>query len=454
MEIKSYSKALGFLNQFIPKQPVEKFPGELWFSRAVEFMRLLGDPQEKLKIVHVAGTSGKGSTTYLTSLLLRSQGFLVGSIFSPHIIDIRERIQINNQLISKEKFVLYLNKLIPAVEKMGNTKFGPPSYFEILVALAFVAFEKEKVGYAVIETGLGGKFDATNVVKRMDKISLITKIGLDHTRILGNTLTKIATEKAGIIQKENIVISAKQANSVKKILIEKAKNKAAKILFASEDFTYRIHKVNENGSEFNFTFGSINLSDIELSLVGIHQVENCSLALFCLFLISKRDKFDINIKKLKTSLAKAYFIGRFDIQYKNGKTIIIDGAHNPQKMRAFISSLKKIYLQKKFDFLIAVLATKEYKKILRVIIPVASSITISSIPQASPDFQHVSADIEKMKQALIKRGFKNTAVIKNQKEAIDTVFKKAKNTIVITGSLYFLGEVYRYLNDRKTPPGF
>lgn len=445
MILKTFDEAVVYINEFIPKAPVEKFPGELWFSRAVEFTRLLGDPQEKLRIIHIAGTSGKGSTTYLTTLLLKSQGFKVGSIISPHILDIRERIEINNELISKEKFVLYLNKLIPAIEKMRNTKFGSPSYFEILVALAFVAFVHEKVDYVVVETGLGGRFDATNVIKRQDKISLITKIGLDHTRILGNTLTKIATEKAGIIQKENIVISAKQVDSVKKILIEKAKKKTAKILFASENFNYRVNKISENGSEFNFTFDSTNLSDIELSLVGIHQVENCSLALFCLFLVSKRDKFGINIEKAKAALSKAYFIGRFDIQNFNGKKIIIDGAHNPQKMRSFITSLKKIYPQKKFDFLIAVLANKEYKKILRIIIPVASSITISSIPQASPDFQHISADIEKMRIALDAMGFKNSFVIKNQKEAIEVVLNKAKNTIVVTGSLYFLGNVYPYI---------
>lgn len=193
MSINNFKQAEEFLASHIPKTTSTIFPGEVGLNRAKDFLHLLGDPQEKLKIIHVAGTSGKGSTCYLISSLLESQGFKVGLHQSPHLTDVTERFQINNQNISKEDFVDYLNKIIPAIEKIKHI-----TYFEILVGLAFYIFNDKKVDYAVMETGLGGWYDGTNVVSRPDKLSVITKIGLDHTAILGETIEKIALQKAMI----------------------------------------------------------------------------------------------------------------------------------------------------------------------------------------------------------------------------------------------------------------
>ncbi|HEX7542763.1 MAG TPA: bifunctional folylpolyglutamate synthase/dihydrofolate synthase, partial [Patescibacteria group bacterium] len=169
-KIKNFHQAEKYLNLHIPKGFEQTFSGELGLKRAKYFLHLLGDPQEKLKIIHVAGTSGKGSTCYLISSLLAGQGFKVGLHQSPHLTDVAERFQINNQIISKEEFIFYLNKIIPTINIVGKTFHGLPTYFEILVGLAYLIFYEKKVDYAVMETGLGGWYDGTNIVSRSDKL--------------------------------------------------------------------------------------------------------------------------------------------------------------------------------------------------------------------------------------------------------------------------------------------
>src|SRR3989338_6614462 len=207
MLIRTFKQAEQFLALHIPNNFQQRFPGGLGLKRAKYFLHLLGRPQEKLKIIHVAGTSGKGSTCYLISSLLASQGFKVGLHQSPHLTDVTERFQINNQIISKEELVNYLNKIIPMVNLVGKTFHGSLTYFEILIGLAYLIFYEKKIDYAVMETGLGGWFDATNVVERSDKLAILTKIGLDHINILGKTIEEIALQKAMIINEKSQAIS-------------------------------------------------------------------------------------------------------------------------------------------------------------------------------------------------------------------------------------------------------
>ncbi len=169
MQIKTLSQFEAYLKTRIPTREA-LFVGDLGLQRAKYFMRLLGNPQNKLKVIHIAGTSGKGSTAYLTSQLLQSQGFRVGLSISPHIFDIRERIQINNQLPTEKLILGYFNQILPTIEKMEKCRYGTPTYFEILVGLAYYIFAKEKLDYAVIETGLGGRLDGTNTVTNKNKI--------------------------------------------------------------------------------------------------------------------------------------------------------------------------------------------------------------------------------------------------------------------------------------------
>lgn len=424
MIIHTFIQAEKFLSLHIPNNSQTMFPGELGLKRAKYFLHLFGDPQEKLKIIHVAGTSGKGSTCYLISLLLVNQGFRVGFHQSPHLTDVRERFQINNRIISKEEFVFYLNKIIPIVNKVKKSKYGNLTYFEILVGLAYLFFHEKKVDYAVMETGLGGRFDATNVVSRKDKLSVLTKIGLDHTDILGKTIENIALQKAMIINKNSQAISINQPPGVNKVIEQVAKKKQAKVLFVTK-------------------------SNYKLSLIGDYQKENASLALMVVNFLNKRDRFLFNKKQVIKVFNKAYFPGRFDVKRIAGKTVVFDGAHNPQKMLAFISALTKKYPVKKFNFLIAFKLGKDYKKMLKIIVPFADSITLTSFHTKNQDVINLSEKPEKIGFILSEvEGFNNFEIKLPLKKAWEAVLNK-KEPIVVTGSLYLVGDVYRLIKEKR-----
>ena len=431
MSINNFKQVEEFLAFHIPKTTSTIFPGEVGLNRAKDFLHLLGDPQEKLKIIHIAGTSGKGSTCYLISSLLASQGFKVGLHQSPHLTDVTERFQINNQNISKEDFVDYLNKIIPVIEKIKNI-----TYFEILVGLAFYIFNDKKVDYAVMETGLGGWYDGTNFVSRPDKLSVITKIGLDHTAILGETIEKIALQKAMIINEKSQAISIYQEPKVEKVIRGVANIKEANIVFVN-----RLNQLNR--------LNRLN----QLGLIGEYQKENAGLALTAVYYLSLRDKFKINQKKIKNVFETAHFPGRFDVKKIKNKTVIFDGAHNPQKMEAFIKSLVKKYPGKKFNFLLAFKKGKDYKEMLKIIISLVgtSKIILTNFLTENQDIINASEDPEKIKLDIIRynRIQLETKIIPDLKKAWDAILKE-DGIIVVTGSLYLVGEIFRLINTTNT----
>lgn len=462
MQIKTMPQFEAYLKARIPTREA-LFVGDLGLQRAKYFMRVLGNPQNKIKVIHIAGTSGKGSTAYLTSHLLQSQGFRVGLSISPHIFDIRERLQINNKLPSKKLILKYFNQILPTILKMEKCRYGMPTYFEILVGLAYYIFAQEKIDYGIIETGLGGRLDGTNTVTNKNKICILTKIGLDHTEILGNTLAKIASEKAGIIQNQNAVISHQPASSadrssvtINQLIVTKCREKSATLYLIKPRKNYQLITSTQAGTFFDFTYavdGSelssetiLNFKNIKLNLLGFHQVENCSLALTCLSLLSKRDKFPINEKKMRIALQKISIPGRMEIR-KNGKNfLIIDGAHNPQKMTTFITSLKLIFPDQKFDFILAFKKGKDFKRILKKILPLANHVFLTSFSTSNQDDHWSSVNNAEIANYFKKEKFKNFSIIKNNEAEVLAAIQSSKKSIVLTGSLYLIGSVYAYLN--------
>ena len=421
MIIRTFNQAEQFLALHIPKSSQTTFPGELGLKRAKYFLKLLGNPQEKLKIIHVAGTSGKGSTCYLISSLLASQGFKVGLHQSPHLTDVTERFQINGKIISQKEFVFYLNEIIPIIDPSLT-------YFEILVGLAYLIFLKKKVDYAVIETGLGGKYDGTNVVSRSEKLSVLTKIGLDHVAILGKTIEEISFQKAMIINKKSQAISIKQEPKAEKIIREVVEKKKAKIFFIGRDVINHVCKKN---------FG----------LFGEYQKENANLALATVNYLSQRDSFKLDNTKIKKVFETASFPGRFDIRKINGKTVIFDGAHNPQKMEAFIGSLVKKIPKKKFSFLLAFKKGKDYQDMLKIIVPWADSIILTSFFTEDQDMINSSEETTAIGNQLLEIGYKNYVVEQDLGKAWHDILKK-KEPIVVTGSLYLVGEIFKLIKDK------
>ena len=442
MRIKNFTEAEKFLLDLVPRAFKKRFPGEVGIERTRYFLDLLDNPQEKMHVVHVAGTSGKGSISFVISHLLSSLGFKTGLVLSPHLLDIRERMQVNNSLISKKKFVEYLNDVLPAFWETKERFGSSPSYFELLVVLAFFIFWKEKVRFAVIETGMGGKYDATNVVDNSNKVCVISRIGFDHMHILGNTLREIAEQKVGIVQKENRVVylSQKVLNPLISEVIKK-KNVEA---FAVNNRCFNRVKISEGGTEFRFKCGCYRKRNllVRSSLLGEFQVWNISLALLTLCVLSSLYNFEIKDNLIKKSLSILQFLGRLHVLKYGKRRLILDGAHNSQKMRALLSSLRKIFPGEKFVFLVAFKKRKNYREMMRMISPLAEEIitTSFSLARSVPPLE-VAASTE----------FKNKMVVEDPKEAVEGLLKSMRGRDgVVCGSLYLLSEVYKIITDRIT----
>lgn len=283
---------------------------EYRLARMRQLMALLGNPQEQLRVIHIAGTSGKTSTAYFIRGMLEAAGQRTGLTVSPHITAINERVQIGGQPLDEERFLDYTNQFF-ALLAASELR---PTYFELLIALAYWIFAREKVSYAVIETGLGGLLDGTNVVSRPDKVCVITDIGLDHTEILGNTIAEIAFQKAGIIHPRNHVCMLRQDPEVMKVVGESIRQQDASLTVAAP-------------------------TDITMLDLPMFQQRNWTLAAAVFGYVQKRDSLPALDAAQLVSVSRQTPPGRAERYHYRGKTIILDGAHNPQKLRALCQSL-------------------------------------------------------------------------------------------------------------------
>ncbi len=455
-KMKTYQETVEYIYKYITDRKKFLSNLELALEGPKYLLHLLGDPQEKFPIIHIAGTSGKGSTAYLTSTLLKSQGFTVGLHVSPHILDIRERFQINNSLISEQEFTKTFQEIIPAIEKSNNSKYGPPSYFTILLAFAFYFFQKKKVAFAVIETGLGGLYDSTNTVTNPDKIAVITKIGLDHQWYLGNSYKKIAFQKAGIIQKGNNVITIDQKKSVIEVIKKRAEEKKAELYVLTHKTNLRNVHIDKFRTTFDFEFKALKLPDIKLSLIGYHQAENAAEALTALYTTSQQYKFGINKHEVYESLQQSRFPGRFEIIQTKSKDLIVDGAHNAQKIKTFITSLIKIFPNTQFDFLISFSSGKDQLTTIRAmitkIIPYAKHIYITEFSLIKQDNNHQAVGFSRVKKVLNKLHFKKFTYVRDANLFISKFSSEKREPLVITGSLYLISSLYRTIKSLKNDP--
>lgn len=441
IKIKSLSDIENFLKDRIFLRSAE-FSAGFGLKRTKYFLKLIGNPQNKIKVIHIAGTSGKGSTATLISQMLTSQGFKVGLHLSPHVVDIRERFQINNKLPDEKKVVEYFNQILPAIKQMEASSHGTPTYFEIIVGLSFHMFLKEDLNYAVMETGLGGLYDATNCINNKNKIAIITKIGLDHMRILGKNISEIAFQKASIIHSHNHVIAIQQCQSAQKVIkmIVTKNNASIQWVMPHKDFILR------NQLPDKITFDARlerSFKKVELSLGGIHQAENCTLALACLLFCSKKDEFLINENSLRKALNNLSIVGRMQQIHLGKKSVILDGAHNPQKMTSLTKSLVQVYPKQKLSFLVAFKKGKEYKKMLKKILPIANNIMITNFLSDQENYPESINPLE-IANFLRAENFKNFSIIDNSQQDVMSAVGKCEDGIVITGSFYLIASIYSY----------
>ncbi len=305
-------------------------------NRMRRLLKGLGDPQKNIRSVHIAGTKGKGSTATMLAEMLTACGHKVGLYTSPHICDIRERIMINGEMITQAALTRLICRAEPHVEKLSSDK---PTFFEIFTALAFCHFVDQQVDVAVVETGLGGRLDSTNVLK--PAVCGLTSISVDHTHQLGNTIAKIAAEKAGIFKRDVPAISVPQTPEAERVLKRIARNSKAKLMFTGQDieFSYRVESSRQSGCHARvcITTPHSRFEHLPVPLLGEHQALNCGLALALLDQL-KVQGMEIDDDRAIDGLAGVYLPGRMEM-IRDDPRVLVDGAHNAASVQALMRAI-------------------------------------------------------------------------------------------------------------------
>lgn len=397
---------------------------------------LLGNPHKELKAVHVAGTNGKGSVTAMLSSVLKKSGYKVGTYISPHLISITERYLINGKQIDKSNFAKYTELLKEKIEYIKRLGEEIPSQFEMLTALAFLYFRDEKVDIAVVEVGMGGRYDATNVLDSI--ISIITSIGYDHMAILGDSIEKIALEKAGIIKNKGLTIlypqkyiEAQNAIESKCLELESKLIKIEKENIVSNEFDI-------GGQLMDYYYKGVMYRDIKLPLLGDHQLLNAAVAITAASSLNILG-YKVNYHHIKQGIENVIWPGRLSIASSN-PLIIIDGAHNEDGVLALSMALKKYFWDKELILVMGMLKDKDHDKSLGILAPLAKKI-IATEPLSERALEAEELGREAKKYCL---DVKVEPSLGNAIEAAMDLYND-NSFICICGSLYLVGEAYEII---------
>jgi len=369
---------------------VERKKKKFNLNNIEKFLRKINNPEKALKIIHVAGTNGKGSVCAMIDAVLTQAGYKVGMFTSPHLIKINERFRINNKLISNKE----LTKLTKKVNQLQKQHKINLSFFETLTVITYLYFKQNKVDYTILETGMGGRLDATNTSSPI--LSIITNIGLEHTDVLGNTLKDIAKEKAGIIKPNTTIITNARGISLG-IIKKTAKKHNSKLIQAK--------------------------NNIKTNLKGSYQLENAATAATALRYLKIKEN------TIKKGLKKVIWPGRFEFK----KNILLDCAHNPDGIKALMHSIKQL----KYNNLIIIFGTMRDKDIKSI----SKKLKYNKIILTKPEISKARTPKE------LEKHFKNPILTNNLKQAIKIAkqISKSKDLILITGSIYLIGEAYSSL---------
>ena len=386
-----------------------------------ELLSRLGNPQKSYKTITIAGTNGKGSTAAMISSILHSAGYKVGLYTSPHLVDVRERIAVNGKKITLAEF----NRTITYVK---NKVEQPATYFEFLTAVAFMYFQRQKVDIAILEVGLGGRLDATNVCHPL--VSVITNISFDHTQYLGNTLESITREKAGIIKQKGICITGARQKKVLEIMEDVCLSRWVKLYRLDRDM--KIKKQKKGLLTYRGLYRDIR--NLTIPLKGEHQLSNAAVALAAIELCAK-EGFPANDTAIEAGLKKTRWEARLEI-LQSKPLFLLDGAHNPAGIAALCRSLKKDFCYRRLILVFGALADKDYRRMLEKIVPLAQIIILTQLKTER------TARVSAINETVLKMG-RTPVITENVSQAIERALARAgkQDLICATGSFYLAGEI-------------
>jgi len=425
----------------------EKIPGIAYTAANYDLRRMekllapLGNPHLGRKTIHIAGTKGKGSTAAMITQVLTTAGFKVGLFTSPHLHTIRERVRIGNSLISETDFASITTELEPVVTMVHQeAAFGQLTTFEILTALVFTHFKKSKADFQVLEVGLGGRLDATNIAR--GDICIITSLSLDHTEILGTSMAEIAVEKAGIIKPGSIVISSPQIEEVANIIEATCHQQKAALILVGKDVAR--HSTGINSEHQSFTvYGRRETYDLNIPLLGIHQLENATTAVATLEALGNLS-IQIPASAITTGLRQVNWPGRLQI-LRHHPIIVLDGAHNAYSMKILVGAVQELFSYEKCHIIFGTSCDKDIPGMALELRSIADQVIITSSNHPRAASSTILVDEFK------KYGI-NITVLASVNEALSLVldYSRGNDLVLITGSLFVVAEAIEFFQNNDT----
>jgi len=447
MLIETYEQAVAFWNSRINYEKIgmPQDIGALKLDRMRLLLQFLDNPHQQFRNIHVTGTKGKGSTATMIASVLQAAGYRVGLYTSPHLVHVEERVQVNQISIDRESMTQCMQEVAVACEKVESQGEAPPTFFEIITAVGLRFFAKAKVDVAVLEVGMGGRFDATNVVDPL--VSIITSISLDHVEHLGSTVEQIAVEKAGIIKPKRPVVSGVRENGPAQVIRDIAHQQGSPHFRLGVDFDCNWLPGDITQDRFpqvQWTSGGVKSPWYQIKLWGRHQADNAAIAIQALKLLENAG-IAISAESYSQGLAQAVIPGRLEI-FGQAPWLILDAAHNEASIGMLLDWLQLLPVKRRY-FLFAVSKDKQIRDMLRLMLPVASKVIFSRYSSSSR-----GADPEQLLQLWQELGGCEAEVADNpvigwKKLAIQA---ETSDAICATGSVFLVGEMREYLLS-KTP---
>lgn len=413
-------------------EDLNKFGWKPGLDRIKKLLELLGNPERNFKSIHVGGTNGKGSVTVTIGKILEDQGYKVGKFISPEIFNIRERIQINSEWISEDKIIGILSTIRFLIEEMKASGYEEPTNFEVWTAMCFQYFSEEAIDFGVIEVGLGGEIDSTNVIDPI--LSVITNVSIDHKDYLGDTEVEITKVKSGIIKKGRPVITGSTNKEVLEVIEAKALSMGCEIYRFGLEFDGIEKSFDEGISNFIFQNKEYDL-EVSYSLVGHHQIVNGSVSLEAVYILNKLG-YKVDVTKARQSLTNVFWAGRLEMLHYKGKRVLLDAAHNLEGAKNLALALTDIYNYRRIVLMVGILADKERQKMIDYIGPFGDKVIVTrpNSPRAD-DFKKVGEYFKEYSNEIY--------IIEDVKEALEKGISLLEDgdILCITGSIYMLQEI-------------
>ncbi|CEP67063.1 Folylpolyglutamate synthetase [Moorella glycerini] len=432
----NYREALEFLRQ------LTKFGCNLGLERIKELTRRCGSPQERLRFIHIGGTNGKGSVAAMVASILEQAGYRVGLFTSPHLHSYTERMRINGASIPEERLAALLTWFKPVLEAMVAAGYEHPTEFEVSTAVALKYFAEEGVDLAVLEVGLGGAIDSTNVIDSA-LVSVITNVGMDHMQYLGNNIAAIARVKAGIIKEGGIVVTAAHRPEALEVISRTCREKGATLYRVGRDVTWQERRVSLAGGEFDLQGQLGTYEGLRTPLLGRHQLENAAIAVTVVEAAVRHHGLGVTATHIRHGLAQASWPGRLEIMHRE-PMVVIDGAHNVDGARTLRRALEEIFSYRQLILVLGMLADKEREKVVAELAPKAAAVIVTrpNNPRAG-EWQSLAG--------LVRRYVEQVEVIESIPAALNRALHIAgpSDLICVTGSLYMVADAREWLKKLK-----